>query len=142
MDQPPNTPSESHRPMSLTERLKAEANGHAPAEELTASLIAEGIGSARHELSPPPLASRIQQAIREEPTPSLMARRFAPEGHVLAPDPEPRPELRAPVEPLAPPPPKRGFGMQALIAALILVALVPSAMLGGMIWSGMIPAPP
>ncbi len=67
-----------------------------------------------------------------------MARRFAPEGHVIAPDPDPGPELRVPVEPLAPPQVRRAFGMQALIAALILVALVPSAMLGGMIWSGMI----
>ena len=138
MDQPPNIPSDPPRPMSLTERLKAEANGYAPAEELTASL--NSTGSARQELSPPPLAARIQQAPREEATPSLMARRFAPEGHVLAPDPEPRPELRAPVEPLAPLP-RRAFGMQALIAALILVALVPSAMLGGMVWSGMIATP-
>lgn len=141
MDQPPNIPSEPPRPLSLTERLKAEANGHAPAEELTASFNSDGLGGARQELSPPPLAARIQQAIREEATPSLMARRFAPEGHVIAPDPEPRPDLRAPIEPLAPPQPPRAFGMQALIAALILVALVPSAMLGGMIWSGMIATP-
>ena len=143
MDQPPNTPSEPHRPLSLTERLKAEANGHAPAEELTASLIADWhrVRAPRAVASAACLPVSSSPAIREEPTPSLMARRFAPEGHVLAPDPDPRPELRAPIEPLAPPQARRAFGMQALIAALILVALVPSAMLGGMIWSGMIPAP-
>lgn len=138
MDQP-HTPSEPPRRLSLTERLKAEANGHAPAaEEFTASLAASG---ASQELPLPLPAQRPERVTREEPTPSLMARRFAPEGHVIAPGPDPRPELRAPLEPLAPPQPRGTFGMQVLIVALILVALVPSAMLGGMIWSGLIATP-
>ena len=57
MDQPPNIPSEPPRPLSLTERLKAEANGHAPAEELTASFNSDGMGGRakscrRHRLQP------------------------------------------------------------------------------------------
>jgi hypothetical protein len=130
MDQPEQTSSDNEanaRPKSLTERLKAEANGHS--------------------------------ADAEDFTPLHMARRFAPEGQT-APESTPLASSVAAFTPIMTRVGERHFqmhaayqavaeaesghsgrGMQTLIALLILVALVPSTILGLMIWQGSIPMP-
>jgi hypothetical protein len=129
MDHSEHNPPPFAAPRSLTERLKAEANGHAPAEDLTPSLMALGIGSAA--TMPPPAARRNGH---DDPTPSLMARRFAPDGI-----PEDRHvQVQAP---LAPAEAGSAWGMRTLIAMLMLIALVPSATLGALMWLGVVPAP-
>ncbi len=150
MDQSQRYPFTSPPPRSLTERLKAEANGHAPAaEDLTPSVMALGKGDRTGEPTPsavlcgngstdapvpPPTARRIGN---DDPTPSLMARRFAPDGI-----PEDRNvQVDAPPAPAVQTRARAPWGMHVLIAVLVLVALVPSTTLGAMIWLGMLPAP-
>jgi Bacterial SH3 domain len=107
MDQSERSPDDLPPPRSLTERLKAEANGHLPAAE--------------------------------ELTPSLMARRFAPDAPAVPPDA--RLDVQAPQSPMFGLPAREPWGMRTLIAVLILVALVPSVTLGAMVGLGMIATP-
>ncbi len=109
MDQSERSPDEFSRPRSLTERLKAEANGHLPPTD--------------------------------ELTPSLMARRFAPDSAAPLPDDSRLDEHAAPGAPMFGAPARDGWGMRTLIAVLILVALVPSALLGVLVGLGIIATP-
>jgi hypothetical protein len=140
MDQPEHTPSDTFaRTRTLSERLKAETNGFAPeGPELAPSPMARTNGTED------PLtarAARDPEAPHDEATPSLMARRFASPNGLAALARQPQYQAHMVREPLAQTPPKRGLGMGALIGVLILVALVPSALLGAMMFGGKIPAP-
>ena len=150
MDQSQRYPFMFPPPRSLTERLKAEANGHAPAaEDLTPSIMALGNGDGTGEPAPsavtcgngssdapaPPLKARRNG--HDDATPSLMARRFAPDGI-----PEDRHvQVEAPLAPAVQTRALAPWGMHVLIVVLVLVALVPSTTLGAMVWLGMLPAP-
>jgi hypothetical protein len=140
MDQSEHNPSDTPPPpRSLTERLKAEANGHLPAaEDLTAALMARVAGHSADEPTPS-LMARVAGHSADEPTPSFMARRFAPDG-VPLPDAR-RVEVKAPLAAFVAAQPPEARGMRMLIGALILVALVPSAMLGALFWFEMTQAP-
>ncbi len=150
MDQSQRYPFMFPPPRSLTERLKAEANGHAAAaEDLTPSIMALGNGDGTGEPAPsvvtcgngssdapaPPLKARRNGP--DDATPSLMARRFAPDGI-----PEDRHvQVDAPLAPAVQTRALAPWGMHVLIVVLVLVALVPSTTLGAMVWLGMLPAP-
>jgi hypothetical protein len=141
MDQSEHNPSDTPPPppRSLTERLKAEANGHLPAaDDLTAALMARVAGHSAEEPTPS-LTARVAGPTGDEPTPSFMARRFAPDG-VPLPDAR-RVEVKAPLAPFVAAQPPEARGMRTLIGALILVALVPSAMLGALFWFELTHAP-
>ncbi|MGZ5861750.1 MAG: SH3 domain-containing protein [Methyloceanibacter sp.] len=150
MDQSQRYPFMFPPPRSLTERLKAEANGHAPAaEDLTPSIMAIGNGDGTAEPAPsavtrgngssdapaPPLTAGRNG--HDDATPSLMARRFAPDGI-----PEDRHvQVDAPLAPAVQTRALAPWGVHVLIVVLVLVALVPSTTLGAMVWLGMLPAP-
>jgi hypothetical protein len=104
-------------PRSLTERLKAEANGHAPSIEITtASFMAE-----RFAPDLPPLAADEAELSASPTTPPEASSTV---GQAFASWPE-----RAP------------WASRTLLTVLILIALVPSIAFAVLYWRGAISAP-
>jgi hypothetical protein len=89
--------------------------------------------AAEAPTEPPPLP---------EPTPTIMAERFAPEAQKAAVEAAPRPRIEPPVMPgLVPESGRAAFAGRGLLIASLLVSLVPTALILLLLWQGAIRIP-